>query len=425
MKKPVLFIYLSSLLFLGLFMGFLFRSYELPVETPQEVLPPKEEPTLPAAAPILPQNPLASQDDALVIISVGDIMVHESQWLSQEISPGMYDFTNNFTYVKEVIAKGDLCIANLETTINEDLPLTSYPVFNSPKELLTALKEAGFNLISTANNHSMDYGKRGIHNTLNALSSAGLSSIGTYEEQEKRPFEIFEKKGMRVGIGSYATGYMTGDQVVVNAISSNGMENMVNYISATDPVKAFERIRVDLAAMKAAQVDFILLILHWGNEYEKTPHIYQETLGQLLIDEGVGFIIGSHPHVVQEMTFVNSTSGTQEGLIAYSHGNFLSNQRNEILELTGTEDGLLSRVVLKRDSQGMVYIHEASYLPTWVHRKDHPILEDRYLYEILPLSKDPNRDATIYEAPLEKLQESLENTLPLMKDPKISHLAVP
>lgn len=425
MKKPVLFIYLSSLLFLGLFMGFLFRSYELPVETPQEVLPPKEEPKLPAAAPILPQNPLASQDDALVIISVGDIMVHESQWLSQEINPGMYDFTKNFTHVKEVIAQGDLCIANLETTINEDLPPTSYPVFNSPKELLTALKEAGFNLINTANNHSMDYGKRGIENTLNALSSMGLPSIGTYKEQEKRPFEIFEKKGMRVGIGSYATGYMTGDQVVVNAISSNGMENMVNYISATDPVKAFERIQGDLTAMKAAQVDFILLILYWGNEYEKTPHAYQKILGQMLMDEGVGFIVGSHPHVVQEMTFVNSTTGTQEGLIAYSHGNFLSNQRNEILERTGTEDGLLSRVVLKRDAHGAVYIHDASYLPTWVHRKNHPTLEDRYLYEILPLSMEVKKDAEIYDAPLEKLQESLENTLGLMKDPRISLLSLP
>jgi hypothetical protein len=132
------------------------------------------------------ENPYAVEEDEVSISAVGDIMVHESQWLSQAIGPDAYDFKDNFALVKEIFISDDLSIANLETTINENRPISTYPRFNSPDALLDALSYAGFDLIGTANNHSMDTGMDGIMSTINELEERNLPYFGTHRDPDAK-----------------------------------------------------------------------------------------------------------------------------------------------------------------------------------------------------------------------------------------------
>ncbi|SFN33769.1 CapA family protein [Proteiniclasticum ruminis] len=362
-----------------------------------------------------PSNHGHMGSQTLLITAVGDIMVHESQWHSQKTPENSYDFTNNFTHISPYIKASDLAFANFESTILQGIPLSSYPVFNSPPEILAAMKEAGFTHISTANNHSMDTGYKGIQGTLNAMYEQGLIPLGTYETGKKKSFHIETVQGIKLGIASYATGYFSGNTVTVNSIQSNGLERNINFIHMTDPHEAFLRIREDLLMMKDASVEAIILLLHWGTEYASYPSSFQKTLARLLIDEGVHLIIGSHPHLLQEMEVVTSSDGHHEGLVLYSLGNFLSNQREEILGIPGTEEGAIARVLLEKNAEGLVKIKEGTILPTWVHRREVSPDKKIYTYEILPLLASPEETAEKYHAPLttiRKRHHSIHNTFP-------------
>lgn len=382
----------------------------------QSQILPQEAEAKPKEENLAPQS--SSSTDIVTLTAVGDVMVHESQWLSQKTGENTYDFRDNFTHVKSIFQSSDLAIANLETTILPSAPIRSYPRFNSPPEILDSLKDAGFNLISTANNHSMDTGLEGIYGTLDELESRGMASFGTYRHVDHKKYVMLEKKGMKLGVSSFTTGYFQSNGVRMNNIDSNGMENYINFMSLTSVNDAFTTLEKEVEAMKDEGAEFIILYLHWGTEYEKSPDQYQKQLSQRLIDIGVDLIIGSHPHMVQDMSFIKSSDGLHEGLVCYSLGNFLSNQRNEILEMTGTEDGLIAKISLKRDDSGEVIIEKTTFIPTWIHRKD--LEEDLFTYRILPLTSNTKKDSITYQCAEEDLKESLSNTLKVMKDERIT-----
>ena len=357
------------------------------------------------------------EDDEVLITAAGDIMVHESQWIAQATGPDSYDFTNNFRYVRDFFMSSDLSIANLETTINRTRPVATYPRFNSPPELLDAIRYAGLNLIGTANNQSMDTGFDGIMKTIEELENRNLEYVGTHKNTDSEKYLVKTIKGMKLGIAAFSTAYFNSGGVVINNISSSGMEKHINYMELTSSERAFERLRPVIDDMKEDGVEFIILILHWGNEYEKNANTYQKELAELLVHEGVDLILGSHPHMVQETEFIKTEDGLDEGLVVYSMGNFLSNQRNEILNMTGTEDGLISRVVLKRGPDDRVIIKNAQFIPTWVSRIEK---EDTFIYEIIPIGLDPVKTSQRYQTDVMSLTESLENTLSVQNDPRVT-----
>ena len=121
--------------------------------------------------------------------------------------------------------------------------------------------------------------------------------------------------------------------------------------------------------------------------------------------------------MVQEMEFLKSGSNQHEGLVVYSMGNFLSNQRNEILNMTGTEDGVISRVIMKRGADGEIRISTAQVIPTWVNR-----IEDGafFKYEILPIDPDPSVTAARFHADEDSLRESLDNTLRAVQSSRVT-----
>lgn len=355
-------------------------------------------------------------DNTVVLTAVGDIMVHYPQLVAQKTGEGTYDFIDNFIYIKDVIKDSDLSFANLETTILATKKPSTYPRFNSPPELLDALKDTGFDIISTINNHTMDTGKAGVLATLDELDERGFTTVGTYRSKSDAKYVVRTVKDIKIGVSAFTCGFFNSSGPYINNIPTEGMGSQLNIIDTTSVDSSFEKIKVQIEKMKAEGCEFITIILHWGTEYQKEPNNYQKKLAQKLVDEGVDLILGSHPHLVQSMEFLKSTDGKHEGLVAYSMGNFLSNQRFEILEIKGTETGMVAKVTLEKDDKGNVEIVNAEYIPTWISLTG---VEEDADYKILPIISDYKVTAEKYEADEKSVKESLEWLKSVMKDENV------
>lgn len=304
------------------------------------------------------------------ILGVGDIMFHMPQIISAKLDDGTYDFNPPFQYVKKYIEEADIALANFETvTAGNDRGFSGFPRFNSPIETVAALKNVGFDILSTANNHSLDRGKNGIISTIENIDNNGLKNIGTYKENN-RALLIEEVEGVKIGFLSYTFG--------MNGLDSLLTSDELQYMIDTIDEKVIEE---DIESLKDAQVDLILAYIHWGNEYQGKPHIYQETLGKKMIEWGANIILGSHPHVIQRAEMIEHEG--KNNYIIYSMGNFYSNQRYETMGNSYTEDGVMVKLIIEKDfSTNEVVIKDVLYIPTWIYR----YTEDKQMrYLILPL----------------------------------------
>lgn len=363
---------------------------------------------------------LQQQFSEISIIGVGDIMVHGPQLRAQYNSATKtYDFTNNFRYVEQYLKASDLVIGNLETTFGgEDRGYSSYPMFNTPDELATALKQAGLHVLSTANNHTFDTGKKGILRTLEVLKGNQLIPVGTRSEEDEKGYYITEINGIQVGVSGFT--YETprwGEYKTLNALKiPKDVEALIDTFSyeylQEDLVKIKERI--DLMKQEGAEV--IVVNIHWGNEYQRRPNDYQKHIADALADYGVDIIFGSHPHVLQPIEMIQSSYREEPTLVVYSLGNFLSNQRYEILSNRYTEDGLIVNVRLEKDLiNNKVRIKEISYMPTWIHRFHR---QGKIEYEILPLFDALANEEAYYLVSKDskwRAQNSLKNTQEIIK----------
>jgi AmmeMemoRadiSam system protein B len=248
-----------------------------------------------------------------VISVTGDIMLHEEQIkAAYDSQTGQYDFTDAFERIAPEISPADLAVANLETVFAgreagyEPRELTEgVPRFNAPDSLAGALKNAGFDLLTTANNHCLDHGEAGLLRTLEVLDAAGLAHTGTFAAAIDRKPLIRDINGIRVAFVAFTQ-------------NTNGLpapQDKPWLISDLSP----ENIAATLNAAKAESPDFIIALPHMGVEYEKEPAPEYRALAERLIDHGADAVLASHPHVVQPFK-------TEGGFIAYSLGNFISSQ---------------------------------------------------------------------------------------------------
>lgn len=213
-----------------------------------------------------------------------------------------YDFSSVFTNVAKYISKADIAIGNLETTFaGEDRGYSGYPTFNSPAELGTALKNIGIDILSTANNHSMDKGSSGVISTLDTLDEIGISHTGTYRsEEEQDTILVKDVNGIKIAFLAFTYG--------TNGITiPEGKEYLVNLI---DEDLMLEQINL----AKEQEVDVICVSMHWGVEYSQKQNSEQEELADFLFQNGVDIIIGNHAHVVEPMEKRNITlaDGTEK-----------------------------------------------------------------------------------------------------------------
>ena len=244
------------------------------------------------------------KEKRMSLISVGDILIHESVYKDAEKEDGTYDFHYMFTDIEPIIKKYDLKFCNQESNIGgKTLGISGYPSFNSPDEIGDELVNLGFNLISLANNHTLDKGQDAALYSNSYWKSKNVNFAGSYSGVEERnEVKIYEQNGIKYAFLAYTT--------ISNAKVRK--DYLLNMYSAA-------KAKVDIEKVKD-QVDVILVSMHWGVEDTNTPTESQRQIADYLSSLGVNMIIGHHPHVVQPVEYVNDT------LVIYSLGNFISNQ---------------------------------------------------------------------------------------------------
>lgn len=306
------------------------------------------------------------------LVAVGDIMMHGSQIKSgYNPSTKTYNYDHFFTEVKEIISQGDWAIGNLETTLaGSETGYTGYPMFNAPDTLADAIKNAGFNVLTTANNHSLDRREAGVLKTLENVRSRGIEPVGTAASvEEDEEILILEKNEISMAILAYTYG--------TNGIPiPEGKDYLVNLINEAEIIK-------DIQAAENLGVDVVTVALHFGSEYQRQPNQQQKQLVKSLVDAGADIILGSHPHVVQPYEVFERTDesgNTQKAVAIYSMGNFISNQRGDYKDL-----GVIFKVNIRKSfPEETIEFTEIKAIPTWVHRYS---ANNKYNFRILPLEK--------------------------------------
>lgn len=318
------------------------------------------------------ESPTQPRTTEAVWVAAGDVMLHMPQY------PGAYDkaskryvFDPFFEQVAPILSSGDWSIVNLEVPLGgKELEYTGYPMFNAPPEMAEALKNSGVTIVGTANNHSLDRKETGVVRTLEALETQGLVFKGTARSQaEADQAVIVEKNEIKMGFLAYTYG-------------TNGVRIPADkpyLVSLIDEDQMVE----DIKQLKSAGADFITVALHFGIEYQFTPSEEQQRLAHKLIEAGADIIAGSHPHVVQPYELVDAVyeDGTpRQGVILYSMGNFISNQRGDFKDF-----GVIFRIhVTKHHDSGHIELSQVEPIPTWVHKYKE---NGSYQYRILPLEQ--------------------------------------
>lgn len=289
------------------------------------------------------------------IKAFGDILAHMGQvsYAKNKSGGETYDFSEQFAYMEDFIKDSDLSIGNFETSINPDYELSGYPMFNSPESYPEYIKKAGFDIVTTANNHSLDTGEDGLFTTIEAIEKAGLDHVGTQKENEDR---IIYKTVNDVKIAFLA--YTYGANGLEGNVVNHDVNKIVNFLDE-------DLIEKDIKVAKNNNADFIVVYPHWGVEYQSYPSPEQISLGRKMIDWGADLVIGNHPHVVQPGEYYESEDG-RKGFIAYALGNFISRQSLETLGDIRTEQSVAYEINLSKDtSDGETKIDGVKAYPLW------------------------------------------------------------
>ena len=289
---------------------------------------------------------------SIKLLMVGDNLINDKIYNTMKTND-TYDFKPIYTYIKEINKDYDLAYYNQETILGgSSIGVSSYPAFNSPYEVGDATIDAGFNLVSLATNHTLDRGEQAIINSRDYWNSKdNVLAVGSYSSnEEKDKIQILKKNNITYTMLNYTYG--------TNGIKvPNNKEYLVNVWPCTgnDPstdTKYQEyknTVKEDIEKVRD-KVDLLIVAIHWGIEYKYTPNEYQKDMASYLASLGVNIIIGTHPHVVEPITYIDNT------LVIYSLGNFVSAQ--DTVEDYNTRVGLLSTVTINKDSNNNISLSD-------------------------------------------------------------------
>ncbi|MDO4432722.1 MAG: CapA family protein [Aerococcaceae bacterium] len=318
------------------------------------------------------EQPYVAQTGELRLRSVGDLLIHDrvsvmadttsllyQQHTGNANATQAYDFMPMLEKIAPFTEYADITIANLEIpTAAPQFEVSGYPQFNAPRELLTALKTIGVDIVSNATNHTLDLFGEGVYASLDNLQEAELEYVGSYEswEDKQRP-RIIEKNGIKLGFLAYSYG--------TNGIPvPEGEEYLISLLDT-------ETMLAEVEALKP-QVDAVVVTLQLGEEYDTLPNDNQRYVFQLLSDAGVSLILGGHPHVLQPIEWYNDG----KTYAIYSQASFLSGQR----ELDNKQGGI-TEVTFKRQADGTVTIENPKFMPIFMLG-----VEAEKMYETVPLA---------------------------------------
>ncbi len=320
--------------------------------------------------------------------STGDAIMHDSVlWTVEDKN---YDFSGIFATAKPYYSAYDMMVLNLEVTFGTNGNYKGYPSFNSPDTLADALKGAGVDMLLTANNHSYDNGHSGFANTLTQIKKRNLAYIGSHESADK-PYRVTDINGIKVGFVCYTySGTSDGNKTLNGHVMSANDGKLINTFDYNNLSAFYTDAKEKITDMIADGADVTVIYVHWGDEYAAKPNKRQKTMAQALCDMGYDAIIGSHPHVIQEIETLKNEQG-KETVCIYSLGNSISNQRKEIMSEDNhsghTEDGVVFELTFNKYSDGAVKLDDVNALPTWVDMRTE---NGEKSYNIIPLDLSKN-----------------------------------
>ena len=362
------------------------------VVTPTPIQAETATPEIPSTTPVSTPDPTPTPAPTrITVMAVGDLLCLGAQ-LSAARDGGSYDFDYAFAEIKDVISSADLAIGNLETLIAKGYPYTAIassatptpaptetepvvsstppadsagesskadfaprhdvqlwqqtlpvgPLVNGPDDYLSAVVDAGFDVLTTANNHMNDYGVDGLQKTIGRLDSYGIPHTGSYAKADDKAPLIVDIQGIRIGIVAYTDHLNT---------YSDLNESLFNLYDE-------DKMAADIAATEAAGADFIVFSMHWGVENTREVTQEQREIAQAAADAGADLILGSHPHCVQDFDLLETDHGSVP--VIYSLGNFISSMARDI-----NKDGMILKFVLEKNNvTGETTLGAMSYIPT-------------------------------------------------------------
>lgn len=263
-----------------------------------------------------------------------------------------WDFRPMFDEVRPIISAADLAICHVESPVSStDTEISGYPVFNAPRALVEAAVDAGYDGCSTASNHAFDRGADGVRSTIDVFEQLGIPQAGMARDEEHDLAPVL---------------YEVNDITIAHISATYSLNGFVMPADAQYLVDLIEseRIIAEAALARDAGAEFVVVSLHWGNEYQHTPSAAQDQwLSEILPSEEVDLVIGHHAHVVQPIDKVG------DEWVVFGLGNFLSNQSANCC-VTASQDGMIAHLTLLENDAGDIEVAEVSYTPTWVDRSD-------------------------------------------------------
>ncbi|WLD92670.1 CapA family protein [Alkalihalobacillus sp. AL-G] len=314
--------------------------------------PPQEPPPV--------QPPPAEKTTTVELMAIGDILIHDTVYNTALTDSNQYDFTPMFENVKPYLQSADITMANQETMIGgTEIGVSTYPTFNSPYEVGDALKSVGVDIVTIANNHTLDRGEKAIINAIDHWDTIDMKYTGAYRSSEDRStIRVIEKNDIVFSFLSYTYG--------TNGIPvPDGKPYLVNLIE-------LDIIKSDIKKANEKS-DVVVVSLHFGDEYERLPNDEQKLVANEVALAGADIIIGHHPHVLQPPAWIDRADGSRT-FVAYSLGNFLSGQRWDYKDIGG-----IMQIEIEKHVKGefeTITLKNPSFLPTWVDRDFivHPLV---------------------------------------------------
>ncbi|MBD8035313.1 CapA family protein [Solibacillus sp. A46] len=241
--------------------------------------------------------------ETMRLAMVGDVLLH--------LRLAQYeDFTSSFAAVAPTMQSYDYLIANQESPpVGNNYALSGFPQFSSPPHILRDLQNAGVDMVTIANNHTVDKGEGGVRTFFENLDEYGMPYVGAYKNAEDKANDrIIEVGSIKIGLLAYTYG--------TNGLYlPKGSPYIINYIDET-------KIKADIELLKE-EVDVVAVSMHWGPEYAYSESDYQKHYAKVLNEAGAHIVLGTHPHVLQPYKKLVTEQG-HETHVFYSLGNFFS-----------------------------------------------------------------------------------------------------
>lgn len=356
-----------------------------------------DKPTvMPAATFEAPTPQPKRYQKTAALAAVGDVLIHDRVYQKAK-TKDRYNFKPMLKAVKPYIQHADLAVANSESIVGgSDIGLSSYPSFNSPYELGDALKDAGFDVVTMANNHTLDRGVPAIKHAIHHWDKIGMVHTGSFlSKKDRNNIRTVTRNDITFSFLAYTYG--------TNGIRTpKGKEYLVNRMN-------LPRMKKEIKKAKQKS-DVVVVALHFGEEYERKPNKKQKHIVQQLADAGVDIILGSHPHVLQPVKWVEG-NGDHQTFVVYSLGNFFTGQDDSLYkELGGILKLKVDKTVIKNKTK--IEVKQPRFVFTWLNPKN---------YHVVPLTNDHHTDLKNESTVYRKISKHMRQKMPALKILDKSH----